>query len=71
VARPRRETGRFQEEMVDVVMNARARTGPPMTMFRLCGLVRWVPTWEENGFQWRVEMGKVSSNQMNCVELID
>jgi hypothetical protein len=48
--------------MVDVVMNARARgharAGPPMTMFRLCGLVRWVPTWEENGFQWRGKMSE-------------
>jgi hypothetical protein len=40
--------------MVEVVMNARARgyarAGPPMTRFRLCGLVRWVLTGKRMGF---------------------
>ena len=53
MARPRRETGRPQESIVDVVMNAsargHARAGPPMTMFRLCGLVRWVLTGRRMG----------------------
>jgi hypothetical protein len=48
VARPRRETGRPQESMVEVVMNARARgvakAVPPMKMFRPYVLVREFPT---------------------------